>query len=146
MNPEIISDEISPVNPPILVAQLAPEEEGLRIRKALRCFHQLDVRALWIDSLIAHVQGKRLIERPDDLCSDRIETNIKPYLVNGMGILLTMFAVDEDLEFVHHEHKFDTAGFRKTESAELLKPVEQWSPDYDENDYILDDYIGDAGS
>lgn len=113
------------------LATLTPEEEGLKIRRALRCLQSCDVHALWVDELIAHVQGKKLIQH-DYEDEGRPKTNIKTYITNGVSILLTMFAVDEDLEFEHRFHKFDIAGFRKADSSELLKPVEEWSPDYDE--------------
>jgi hypothetical protein len=106
-------------------ATLSPEDEGLTIRKALRCLPELDAQALWVDRLIAHVLGKTLVETEDD-CDMRPRTNIQPWLVNGVGILLTIFAVDEDLEFIYREHKFDPAGFRTIDSKELLKPIEAW--------------------
>jgi hypothetical protein len=109
----------------ITSATLTPEDEGLIIRKALRCLHVLDVTALWVHLLIAHVLGKKLIEK-DIFSEDDPQTNIKPWLANGVARLLTIFAVDEDLDFIFREHKFDAAGFRTLGTKELMKPIESW--------------------
>ena len=95
------------------------------IRKALRCLHNFDIRGLWIDALIAKALDKTLIEN-DDLSTTRPKTNIKPWFVDGFGILVTIFDVDEDLEFLYRQHKFDDAGFRTVDSKDLLKPIETW--------------------
>ena len=135
------------VQPPshIGAACPTPDDEGLKIRRALWSLQRYDVHGTWVDSLIAHVQGKKLIER-DSYDEGRPITNIKTYITNGVSILLTMFSVDADLDFVHRFHKFDSAGFRKVESSELLKPVGEWSPDYDIYDYALDEPAGEDSS
>jgi hypothetical protein len=97
--------------------------------------------------VIAHVQGKKLrLKYEDEYGYDEPTTNIKTYIVNGVSILLTMFAVDEDLEFIHRWHKFDASGYRKTDSSELLKEVEEWNPKSNpDDDDCLDDGVGADG-
>jgi len=43
-----------------------------------------------------------------------------------VGIHLAILAVDEDLEFIYREHKFNPAGFRTIDGKELLKSIEEW--------------------
>jgi hypothetical protein len=142
MNTELIIDSAadSKALTPATPATITPEDEGLKIRRALRSLKAsgYSVYATWVHSVIAQVQGKTLIEYDDDFYDGPPATNIKPYLVNGLAILLTMFGVDEDLEFIHRWHMFDQAGFRKTDSSELLKPVEDWETNLDEyeSDYL----------
>jgi hypothetical protein len=119
---------------PVTADNIAMENECLRIRRALRSLMECNysLYSIWVHKVIAHVQGITLVEKHDDFYDDVTVTNIKPYLANGLAILLTMFAVDEDLDFIHRWHKFDPAGFRKTDSSELLKDVGDWNTNPDE--------------